>query len=142
MTATSVALHEPVMLGHVSLTTIVVGAFAFFPGLHLTPAEMAAVATIMVAVTSIVAAFLATPHNVGVISAGITTILTAAASFGLHLTPQGTAVATTAIVAVLGYLLREKLTPTAGAKLWRNRLWPIRPRSTSARWTLLRSSCG
>jgi hypothetical protein len=115
MAVVSAVSSEPVLLAHVSLTTIVVGALAFFPGLHLTPAEMAAIATIATALTSIFAAYLAKPLNVGLISAGVTTILVAAAAFGLHLSPEGTAVATTAIVAVLGYLLREKLTPTVGS---------------------------
>ncbi len=116
MTFAALVRQEPVLLSHVGLTTVVISALAFYPGLHLTPAEAASIATIATAVTSIAAAFLTAPANIGVVHTAVTTILVAAASFGLHLSASNVAVFTTVIVTVLGYLLREKVSPVAGVK--------------------------
>jgi hypothetical protein len=112
MTVESLVRHEPVMTAHVGLTTAVVMYAAFVP--HLTPAEMAAVATIVTALSALVSAFLTKPVNLGVIHAAIASGLVAAAAFGLHLSAPETAALATAIVSVLGYLLREKVSPVVG----------------------------
>jgi hypothetical protein len=111
----SLIRREPVLTAHVGLTTAVVSYLSFFPGVHLTPVELAAIATILTALTAGVSAFLTKPVSVSGIHTAVTTILVAATAFGLHLSTRDTAVTTTVIVTVLGYLLREKLTPVAGA---------------------------
>lgn len=113
MTVESLVRHEPVMVAHVGLTTAVVMYAAFVP--HLTPAEMAAVATIVTALSALVSALLTKPVNLGIIHTAIATGLVAAAAFGLKLDPAQTAALATGIVAVLGYLLREKMTPVVGS---------------------------
>jgi uncharacterized membrane protein YfcA len=106
--------REPVLVIGVGLAVAVMMIIAFVP--HLTPTEVAAVSTIVTAVTAIISAFLVKPANVAVISAAISTGLVAAAAFGLHLSPAVIATVASTVVAVLGYLLREKVSPVVGTK--------------------------
>lgn len=113
--------REPVLMVGAGLNALVLMYFSFFPGIHLTPGELAAIGTISTALCALVAAFLTTPANVGVIHASLTTILVAAAAFGLHLSDHQIAVVVTVIVTVLGYVHRMSVSPVAGARLPRLR---------------------
>lgn len=110
----SLIRREPVMTLSTTLSILVVMVLTYFPGLHLTSVELAASATITVAVTALVAALLVHPAHLAVISGAVSTILVAATAFGLHLTGEQVAAVASAVVAVLGYLLREKVTPVSG----------------------------
>lgn len=92
---------------------LVVMLLTYLPGIHLTSTELAASATITVAVTAIIAVFMVHPANLAALSGAISTILVAATAFGLHLTGEQTAAVSSAIVMVIGYLLREKVSPVA-----------------------------
>lgn len=113
----SLVRREPVLMVGTGLNTLIAMYFAFFPGIHLTAGQLAAVSTIATAITALVAAFLTKPANLGVINASLSTILVAAAAFGLHLDKGQIALVTSAVVAVLGYLLREKVSPVVGTRL-------------------------
>jgi hypothetical protein len=134
--------REPVLLVGVGLAIVVMMATTF--PFHFTPVEIAAVSTITTAITAIVAAILVKPVNVALIHAALVTGLVAAAAFGLHLSPAMIAVAASAGVTVLGYLLREKVSPVAGERLWPGSRPSISRGSRqiiSARWMRPRFSC-
>lgn len=103
----------PVLTISTIATTVVVMFFTYFPGIHLTATQLSSVATIATAVAALVAAFLVTPANLGVIGGIISTILVAATSFGLHLSNDLIAAVTAAIVAVLGYVLHGHVSPAS-----------------------------
>jgi hypothetical protein len=106
--------REPVLMVGAGLNGLILMFFAFFPGFHLTSAELAAIGTISTALCALVGAFLTTPPNQGIISASISTILVAAAAFGLHLSPHTIAVVAAGIVTVMSYLLRHNVSPVVG----------------------------
>lgn len=109
--------REPVMMIGAGLNSLILTYFSFFPGIHLTPGELAAIGTISTALCALAGAFLTTPANIGVIHASLTTILVAAAAFGLHLSDHQIAVAVSAIVIVLGWLHRSSVRPVVGMRL-------------------------
>jgi hypothetical protein len=95
-----------------NILAVIVGAF-LLPTLfhiHLSQEQMAALATISTAVTSIIAGLLVRPIHLGVINTAVSTALVATAAFGLHITPANIAEVTGVITAILSYLMREKVT--------------------------------
>lgn len=110
--------REPVMIIGTALNIIVImfGAY-ILPNwfhVHLTHDQYAALATISTAITALVASLLTEPVNLNVIHTSVATILVAAAAFGLRLSTAEIAQVAAAVIAVLGYLQREKVTPTIG----------------------------
>ncbi len=111
--AARVVRSYPVLAISTLATTLVVMFFTYFPGIHLTSTQLASVATIATAVAALIAAFLVTPVDLGVISGIVSTILVAATSFGLHLPNDQIAAVAAAIVAVLGYILHGHVSPAS-----------------------------
>ena len=106
---------EPVVTIGAFVSTLVVMFCTYFPGIHLSSGELAAVATIATAVTALIAAFLVTPVNLAVISGTLSTILVAATAFGLHLSSDQIASLAAGVVTLLGFILRGHVSPAARA---------------------------
>ena len=82
-------------------------------GVHASPGQTAAVATIAAGVITIVTAASTRPVAVPLIVGAVSTVATAAAAFGLHLTSAQIGAAVPVLTIILSLVLREAVTPVA-----------------------------
>ena len=100
--------YEPaVILYAVNAAVALLVAF----GLNMSHDQVAAVTTIATAVLSIAAAALTRPVTVSGVTAGVASLLTAAAAFGLHLSGDQVGTVVTALSIGLALLLRQNVSP-------------------------------
>lgn len=92
-----------------SLAALVTALTAF--GVHASPTQTAAVATIGTALAAIITAFSTRPVSVPVITGAVSTIAVAAGAFGLHLTSAQIGAAVPVLGLVLSLVLRQAVTP-------------------------------
>lgn len=108
-----------------ALNTVVALVVAFFPGLHVTHTQTAAITTIATAVLAVVTALMTRPPAVPVIAGALGTMLVAAGAFGLHLTDGQTATLVAFVSLAVAFFTHQNVTPKAGSPTGTPLAYPV-----------------
>jgi hypothetical protein len=109
----ALASREPALVITACVNAAVAALAGFIPGLHPSPALVAAITTASVAVCSLAVALFARPVRRPALTAAASAVLAAMTGFGLHLDSRTIALASTAVGFAAAHVLHGKVTVAA-----------------------------